>query len=98
MRVWHLEKLAGADAVLTVFPNIWEAFIAGYRDLPLQPQIDEPVPADVLERLLQVPYFAQAYDEQGISDADFAAHPALKATAASFGEAMAKIEQFAAQA
>jgi transaldolase len=98
LRVWHLEKLAGADAVLTVFPNIWEAFIAAYRDLPLEPQIDEPVPNDVLEHLLQVPYFAQAYEEHGIADADFVSHPALQATAASFSEAMAKIEQFAAEA
>jgi len=96
MRVWHLEKLAGADAVLTVFPNIWEAFIANYAGRELAPLIDEPISDEVLERLLQVPYFAQAYDEHGILPEDFVSHPALQATAASFSQAMAKVEEFAA--
>jgi len=96
-RVWHLEKLAGADAVLTVFPNIFEAFLAGYAGLPLAPQIEEPVPDEVLDRLLQIPYFSQAYDEHGIAAEDFVAHPALQATAASFIQSMEKIQQFAAQ-
>ena len=96
-RVWHLEKLAGADAVLTVFPNIFEAFLTSYAGVPLEPQIEEPVPDEVLERLLQVPYFAQAYDEHGIAAEDFVAHPALQATAASFAQSMENIERFAAQ-
>ncbi|MCU0510911.1 MAG: transaldolase family protein [Anaerolineae bacterium] len=49
-RVWHLEKLAGADAVLTVFPNIFEAFLRAYRDLPLPSVVDEPVPPATLEK------------------------------------------------
>ena len=48
-RVWHLEKLAGADAVMTVFPNAFEAIIKSYSDIPMEPQIDEPVPGDILE-------------------------------------------------
>jgi transaldolase len=95
-RVWHLEKLAGANAVLTVFPNIFEAFLAAYAHLPLHPQIDEPVPAQVLERLLQIPYFAEAYDEHGIAPERFVDHPALQATASSFADAMNRIEIFAA--
>lgn len=94
--VWHLEKLAGADAVLTVFPNIFELLLSSYAGLPLEPQIDEPLPEDVLERLLRIPYFAEAYDEDGIAPADWARHPALRATADSFSEAMAKVEAFAA--
>ena len=97
LRVWHLEKLAGADAVLTVFPNIFEAFLTSYAGLALVPQIEAPVPDEVLERLLQVPYFAQAYDERGMAAEDFVAHPALQATAASFVQSMAHIERFAAQ-
>ena len=41
----------------------------------LAPQIDEPVSDEVLERLLQVPYFAQAYDEHGILPEDFVLAP-----------------------
>ena len=96
-RVWHLEKLAGANAVLTVFPNVFEAFLAAYGDLPLEPQIEEPIPDQVLERLSQIPYFAEAYDEHGIAPEDWASHPALQVTAASFSEAMEEIEMFAAR-
>jgi transaldolase len=95
--VWHLEKLAGFEGVLTVFPNILETFLVNYADRPLEPQIDEPVPEEVLERLLRVPYFAEAYDENGIAPEDWIRHPALVATANSFVESMEKVEGFAAQ-
>lgn len=94
-RVWHLEQLAGANAVLTVFPNIFEAFLAAYRELPLAPVIDEPIPLDALEKLSGIPYFVEAYEEDGIAATDFAQHPALLATAASFVDAMEKVEAFA---
>ena len=94
--VWHLEKLAGASGVLTVFPNVFESFIDCYGDLSLETQIDEPVPGEVIERLLQIPYFAEAYDEQGIAPVDFVKHAALQETAKGFSAAMEMIETFAA--
>jgi transaldolase len=97
VHVWHLEKLAGMNGVLTVFPNILEAFLANYGDRPLEPQIDEPVPDDVLERLLRVPYFVEAYDEHGIAPEDWIRHPALVATANSFTQSMESVEAFAAR-
>jgi transaldolase len=97
VHVWHLEKLAGLDGVLTVFPNIFEAFLENYRDRPLRPQVDEPVPDDVLERLLQVPYFAEAYDEHGIPPEQWVHHPAFVATASGFTQSMENIEAFAAR-
>ena len=95
LRVWHLEKLAGADAVLTVFPNIFEVFASAYADRTLEAQIDEPVPGEVTDRLLRIPYFAEAYDEDGLAPEDFVHHAALRATAASFSDAMEKVEAFA---
>jgi transaldolase len=97
VHVWHLEKLAGMNGVLTVFPNIFEAFLANYVDRPLEPQIDEPVPDEVLERLLSVPYFAEAYDERGIAPEDWIHHPALVATANSFVQSMESVEAFTAR-
>ncbi len=95
-RVWHLEKLAGANAVLTVFPNIFEIFVPAYTELPLNEQIDEPVPDHVMDRLLRIPYFVEAYDENGLTPEEFVSHAALQATAASFSDAMEKVETFAA--
>jgi transaldolase len=97
VHVWHLEKLAGLDGVLTVFPNIFEAFLANYGDRPLEPQVDEPVPDEVLERLLRVSYFAEAYDEHGLGPEDWVHHPALMATASSFVQSMENVEAFAAR-
>ena len=51
-----------------------------------------------MERLLRLPYFATAYDEQGLDPAEWANHAALQATAASFSEAMDKVQAFAASA
>lgn len=96
-RVWHLEKLAGAKAVLTVFPNIFEAFLAAYSGDDLPPVIEEPVPGEILERLLRVPYFADAYGENGLAPETWVQHPALRATAAAFTRSMEAIEQFAAR-
>ena len=95
-RVWHLERLAGASSVLTIFPNIMETFLHSYRDLPITAEIDAPVPADVLARLLRIPYFCTAYDEDGLAASQFITHPALHATAESFAVAMSQIEEFAA--
>ncbi len=81
--------------MLTVFPNIFEAFLTNYPGLPIASQIAESVPEDVLARLSRIPYFAEAYDEHGLAPEQFAAHPALRITAASFVDAMVKIEGFA---
>ena len=96
-RVWHLEKLAGANAVLTVFPNIFEAFLAGYSGEKISPQIDDPVPGDILQQLLRVPYFAAAYDERGLAPEAWLRHPALQATATAFAHSMEATERFATQ-
>jgi transaldolase len=95
--VWHLEKLAGADAVLTVFPNIFEAFLPAYAGRALEPEIDRPAPGDVLGRLMRIPYFVEAYEEDGLAPEAFVHHPALQVTAASFGRAMEALERFASQ-
>ncbi len=97
MSIWHLEKLAGADAVLSLFPNILESWMTNYGDRPIEPQVEQAIPDDVMERLLRIPYFAQAFDEKGIAPEDFGSHPALQATARSFAESMQRVEQFAAQ-
>lgn len=95
--IWHVEKLAGADAVLTIFPNIYEAWINTYADRPVEKQIDDDVPAAVLERLLKVPYFREAYDEFGIAPEEFIHQPAVVETATAFNAATDELEAYAAK-
>ena len=94
--VWHLEKLAGAKAVLTVFPNIYEAFFEGLDVRLDDTAISRDIPADVVEKLLRLPYFVEAFDERGIEPEAFDRHVAYRATITSFARAMASIEAFAA--
>lgn len=93
-RIWHLEQLAGGDMVLTIFPNILAAFLERYAERPLAAHITEPVPDEVLAKLLRVPYFRQAYEEGAVAPADFGRLPGVQITGASFAEAMQTIEEY----
>ncbi len=92
VRIWHLEQLAGGGLVLTIFPNIMASFLDLYRDRPLVARIDEPVPADVQERLLRVPYFREAWEEGGVAPEGFIDLPGVQATGQSFAGAMDTLE------
>lgn len=92
-RIWHLDKFAGGDLVLTIFPNIIEEFMTAYSGEPVEPRIDEPVPQEVVDRLRRTAYFRQAYDEDGLAAAEFATYPPLVATADGFVKAMNDFER-----
>ncbi len=94
LRVWHLEKIAGAEAVLTIFPNVIEAFLLHYDGVEIKPQIDEEVPQEVLDKLLRIPYFLQAYEEDGLTPGEFANYPPTQETAISFSQAMDELEEY----
>ena len=95
-RIWHLEKLAGGDLVLTIFPNIMEALLRLYADEDIALQIDQSVPDDILDDLLQIPYFAEAYEVDGIRPEHFIDLPGTQATGQSFARAMQSIEDYVA--
>ncbi|MHB1319309.1 MAG: transaldolase family protein, partial [Anaerolineae bacterium] len=90
--IWHLTQVAGGDTVLTIFPNILASFIEGYAERPLAPSIDDPIPEQVLERLLRVPYFAQAYEPDALASSEFDLLPGLVLTGASFASSMQAFE------
>ncbi len=94
--IWHLEQLAGGDLVLTVFPNILASFMELYSDRELAPRIEEPVPAAVLDKLLQVPYFCQAYDEDAVAPEEFLALQGAELTAKGFVQSMQSVADYAA--
>jgi transaldolase len=90
--IWHLARLGGGKTVLTVFPNILAAFVEGYASRPLHREIEMPVPEAVLDRLLRVPYFRQAYEEDAVEPEAFAALPGVVLTGAAFATSMQAIE------
>lgn len=94
-RIFHLEQLAAGEMVLTIFPNILASFLELYAERELAPRIEEPVPAVVLDKLLRIPYFAQAYGEDAISPDEYINLPGVQITGGSFAQAMQTIDDYA---
>jgi transaldolase len=96
---WHIEKIAGSDVVYTCPPG-YILELMGVEDQlkPFSPEaIHEPPPKAVLEKLMRLPYFVQAYEPDGMSREDFNQQGALVATAAEFSKATRTTVDFVAQ-
>jgi transaldolase len=82
---YHLTELAGADLLMSIAPAFQESFVS--KDLPREERIDKPIPADVIERLCQMPEFIRAYEPHGMSPAEFLGFGATQRTLSQFVEA-----------
>ena len=96
---WHIEKIAGSDVVYTCPPG-YILELMGVEDQlkPFSPEaIHEPPPKPILEKLMRLPYFVQAYEPDGMSRKEFNRQGALVATAAEFTKATRTTVDFVAQ-
>ncbi len=96
--LWHLEEKAGAGIVVTCPPSFIDEVINFPRanEITFKPnQIDVDPPAEVMEKLLKIPYFARAYDEDGYTREEYNTHPALVRTAEAFSKATNEMVAFA---
>ncbi len=93
-RCWHLEKLAGADIVYTCPPKFIASLLLTGDHIHFSNQIDEPIPNDILQKLMKISYFAKGYDEEGYKPEEFNFHPALLDTAKQFSGAVQKMIDF----
>ena len=96
--LWHLEEKAGASIVVTCPPSLIDEVInfPHPEDIKFKPnQIDVDPPADVMEKLLKIPYFARAYDEDGYTREEYNTHPALVKTHEAFSKATNEMVAFA---
>ena len=94
-QLWHLQKLTGIDIIFTCPPPFIEKVLNGYDDIPLEANgFEEDVPAEVLEKLLKIPYFRQGFEEDGLSKDGFNDHPAVKRTARQHVEVTEKMVDF----
>jgi len=94
---WHLEKLAGGDIVFTCPPSFIEGVFEYLDGTEFRPQIDEEVPKAVLDKLLRIPYFEKAYEEDGLTPDEFISHTAMIATAKEFSKATGEMVDFVAK-
>jgi transaldolase len=97
-RIWHLEEKAGAGIVMTCPPGFIEQvlFLEDVEQIQFEKdRILEDIPKDVMDKLLQVPYFERAYSEDGYNRDEYNTHPALQRTADQFSKATDKMVEFA---
>jgi transaldolase len=71
----HLAKSRGSGCVYTLPPAFLQDLLDGDGDVSLEDADD--VPAEVLEKLLRIPYFRQAYEPDGMTADEFGFHPAF---------------------
>ncbi len=91
--VYHIEKVAGGNMVYTINPGMQADFMKICEEKDIFKQMDEPVPNDILQTLLKIPYFKEGYDEYGIDINDFVDQAAFKFTADQFSDSMQEIEE-----
>ena len=97
VRSWHIEKVAGANAVYTCPPPYLEGLFFKGQHLTFHDQINDPIPEKVMEKLMRIPYFERGYAEDGYTPEAFNTHPALIATAKQFGGATQEMVDFVAK-
>ncbi len=85
------------DIVFTCPPSFIEGVFEFLDGTEFRPQIDEEVPKAVLDKLLRIPYFEKAYQEDGLTPDEFNTHPALVATAMEFSKATEGMVDFVAK-
>ncbi len=94
VRSWHIEKVAGANIVYTCPPPYLEGLLEKGNHLQFHAQVEDPVPQEIMDKLLKIPYFKRGYAEDGYTPQEFNHHPALLATAKEFSGATQSMVDF----
>ena len=92
-RIWHLEKLAGGSIIFTCPPGFLSQMWELDANLEFKPTIEDEVSPKVLEKLMRVPYFAEAYQEE-MDPARFATLAPTVFTTQQFSQATEKTVTF----
>lgn len=95
--VYHIEKIAGANMVFTINPDMIDDFNKLYREKEVTSKWEEPVPEEIMNKLSKIPYFQKGYDINGIKDDDFINLSSFKYTANEFKDSMKFIEDYVVQ-
>jgi transaldolase len=95
--IYHIEKVAGGNLVYTLNPEIIDDFMRICECKDIYSQINEPVPSEILEKLLKIPYFKAGYEEDGMAIEDFINHPSFVFTRDEFSGSMKEIEDYVQQ-
>ena len=81
---YHAVALAGADMSMSVAANIQDML---QKETEHIKHIEEPVPKDVIDRLMTIPEFARSYEPDGMKPSEFLAFGTTQRTLTQFIEA-----------
>jgi transaldolase len=98
LRSWHLEEMTGADIIVTVPPFYLDEIVnfPSPESISFAPsRIEADPPRPLLERLMRIPYFERAYEEDGHSRSEYDTLPGLVMTAREFSAATERMVAFA---
>ncbi len=82
---YHMTELAGAEVIMSIAPPYQEMLVSD--NLAHEERINQPIPADVIERLCALPDFVRAYEPDGMAPEDFIAYGVTQRTLCQFYEA-----------
>lgn len=96
----HIAELAGGDFVYTCPPGYIAQLMQAEDRLPPfdANAINREPPAEVMSRLMQLPYFRKSYAVDGMQPAEFSQFAAFVVTAGEFAAATRKTVDFVARA
>ncbi|RTZ97189.1 MAG: hypothetical protein DSY90_08530 [Deltaproteobacteria bacterium] len=97
-RLWHLEEKTGASVVVTCPPTFIGQIInfdEADKIVFEKDRIHADIPADVMDKLMRVPYFEKSYAVDGYSRDEYDTLPALQKTARQFSAATEEMVAFA---
>ncbi|MEK7995122.1 MAG: hypothetical protein AAB403_15050, partial [Planctomycetota bacterium] len=75
---------AGAEVIMSIAPPYQEMLVSD--NLPREERINQPIAADVIERLCALPDFVRAYEPDGMAPEDFIAYGVTQRTLSQFYE------------
>jgi transaldolase len=99
-RIPHLEEKTGAGVVITCPPTFIDQIINFPDQKKIvfeEDRIHADIPADVMDKLMRIPYFEKAYAVDGYSRDEYNTHPALQRTAEQFSKATEEMVAFAGE-
>ena len=94
--VYHVEKVAGGNMVYTMNPEIIDDFMRICNEKEIYSQMDDPVPEEIMSKLMKIPYFVEGYEVDGMKKENFINHPSFVMTREQFSGSMKEIEAFIA--
>jgi transaldolase len=84
---YHATELAGAKVIMSIAPQ-YQSVEGGLLspDLPREERIGSEIPAEVIDRLSQVPDFVRAYEPDGMKPSEFITYGVTQRTLTQFIE------------